>query len=335
MVGRSSARAALDAVLESFRAVGVPAPPAGEPPWSAAELGEIAHARELFVAAGTERVVRALGADRWLQVGVRCASDAQADAFLAGPLDTALRRWSEAGTVGQFFFMRKPPGVRLRFRGTGLDTTLLPELLALLAGEEAAKRITGHELGVYDEETHQFGGEVGLEIAHEHFDHDSRALFEIIRLEAQDADTTDRETLSLLVLNDLVAQVASDGWERWDVWRNMRLAGRLRTYGPEAEAALRGELEANHEALLQTLHPREALAKLPPAEQKVLERYFAANTKVAARFADAARAGTLLYGARKILPFFVIFHWNRWGMDATTQFALTYFMESLQSPKGE
>ena len=269
------------------------------------------------------------------QVGVRFTSDAQADHFLAGPLDAALRGWREAGVVSQFFFMRKPPGIRLRFRGADPDARLLPELVALLSAEEKAKRVTGHELGVYDEETHQFGGEVGMEIAHEFFDHDSRALFDVVRLEAKSADTTDRATLSLLTLNDLVAQVAADGWERWDVWRNMRLAGRLRSYGPEAEAALRGELEANHEALVQTLHPREALASLPAAEQEVLQRTFDANARIAARFAEAARAGTLLYGARKILPFFVIFHWNRWGMDATTQFALTYFMESLQSPKGE
>jgi thiopeptide-type bacteriocin biosynthesis protein len=328
------ARALIDAVLASFGQAPAPAAAAGEAPWSPAELGQLARARELFVAAGTERVLRVTDADRWLQLGVRCASDAACERFLGGGLGAALRGWREAGFFTQFFFMRKPPGARLRFRGADLERALLPKVVGLLEEEARAGRIAGHELGVYDEETHQFGGEVGMDIAHQFFAADSRAFLDLLALPAGGDDASDRETLSLLALNDLVAQIAGDAWERWDVWRNMRLAGRLGSHAPDAEAALASELERNRDALARTLGPREVLAELPAGEQEILRRVFASNEEIASRFRDAAQAGALVYGPRKTLPFFIVFHWNRWGFDRATQLALSYFMEALQNPKG-
>jgi hypothetical protein len=44
-----------------------------------------------------------------------------------------------------------------------------------------------------------------------------------------------------------------------------------------------------------------------------------------------AADGKLLFHLRDILPFWIVFHWNRWGIDAQT--ALTLGIEGALDPR--
>jgi thiopeptide-type bacteriocin biosynthesis protein len=330
---RASKRELIDAVIRSFEAAALP----GDPSWTPEELGFVVEVRDAFIAAGAARVERELNPDAWLQLGIHFGS-AGPDAcekFLAGDLAAAVRAWRARGTLDRFFFMRKPPGLRLRFRGKNLGETLLPALLDFLEGARKSGGIGGHEFGVYDAETHQFGGELGLDIAHEWFTADSLAALAVLALERTGQETNGREALSLFALNDLVSRVAPDPWEQWDVWSNLRLTGRLPILTPSVRTELLEELDKNRTGLTRSLwHREELLASLSAPERAILIDVCAANERVASRFREAARQRALAYGPRKILPFLMVFHWNRWGFDPALQMALAFFMEELLNPKG-
>lgn len=300
--------------------------------WTAEELTLLTDLREQLIAAGAEHLERLHNPARWLQVGVRFQEQEQRLSFLAGPLRQAVVRWRSEGRIERFFFMAKPPGLRLRFGGAGLDQKLAPRLQRLLQRERAAGRLADYEYGVYDAETYQFGGPIGLEIAHDFFSYDSLAILDLLR-HAAPPDAL--PVLSLTVLNHLAAQICDDGWERWDAWCNMDLT-RPRIDHPDALPDVEAQFQEQRELLAQTVwEPDAMLAQLPLAPRRVLARYFENNQRLGRRLRDAARSGRLLYGPRKIFPFYVIFHWNRWMFPIETQLMLGFFMQRLLDPKGK
>lgn len=298
-----------------------------------AERGALERARELFLLAGAERLERASDTADWLEVGVAPRArggDAAGTAPAPNLGDTLrgfVRRALAEGRVDRFFFMRKPPGLRLRFRGARIRE-FLPDLRA-----ELAAVVDVVQIGPYDAETYQFGGETGLDIAHELFTHDSLAILDLLAPPAPEVDTS---LLSLLVLSDLLRRVTGDPFERWDVWAQMKLTGRLPTPEAAREARYDEELDANRAVYQRILDDPDAVtATLPTREAGVVAAMREANALVAERWLSAVRSDRLLYPLRKILPFCIIFHWNRWGLDPDEQVALTYAMERLLDPKGE
>ena len=101
-------------------------------------------------------------------------------------------------------------------------------------------------------------------------------------------------------------------------------------------AAWDAQLEENRAALTASLRADAPVASLLTSDEAAIAaRAFEANTALAADLAAAASRGELLYGPRKLLPFWVVFHWNRWALDDITQRTLVYFMSVLLSPKGD
>ena len=318
-------RELIDAIVASLRPFAL-----DSDRWTAEELTLLTDLREQFIAAGAEHLKRVHNPARWLQVGVRFRGRAQRMSFLGGPLRQTVGRWLAEGRIERFFFMLKPPGLRLRFGGAALDRDLAPRLERLLERERSAGRLMRHEYGVYDAETYQFGGPIGLDIAHDFFTYDSLAILELLRY-GTPVDTL--PVLSLTVLNHLAAQICDDPWERWDAWCNLALA-RSKVDHPAALPRAEARFEAQRELLAQTVwEPDAVLAQLPPALRRVLTRYFENNQRLGNRLRDAARSGRLLYGPRKIFPFYVIFHWNRWMFPVETQLMLGFCMQRLLDPK--
>ena len=70
-------------------------------------------------------------------------------------------------------------------------------------------------------------------------------------------------------------------------------------------------------------------------DREIVRRYLRANSVVARELVRAHRAGELLYPPRQLLPFWIIFHWNRWGFGLNEQVTLAHGVEHLLSPKKE
>ncbi|MEM7052269.1 MAG: thiopeptide-type bacteriocin biosynthesis protein [Acidobacteriota bacterium] len=289
--------------------------------------------RQQFILAGVEHLERFRNPTPWLQIGVAVRDGRQAFELLLGPLHRALRRWRADGRFEHFFFMLKEPGIRLRFAGPDLYRGLRPELIAVLDEELAAGRHLGHGMSVYDAETYQFGGETGLEIAHRLFTVDSLAILD---LRAAEVRPQTLPILSLTLLNHLLRELTEDPWEMWDAWCNMRLTHRLPTLRPEGVARAEAGFERFRPALEKAVwRPEEVISELPAAARSVMRSSFEENVAVAERLRRAADEGQLLYGPRKIFPFYVIFQWNRWMIPLAMQRTLTLYMERLLDPKIE
>jgi thiopeptide-type bacteriocin biosynthesis protein len=324
----------VDAVVASFNGAAVPGLVDS---WSPTELGVMARVRDAFLAAGTEHVRRMLASESWLQVGLAFADAEQARRFQsASLLPAAVEMMLAEGLINDFFFMNKPPGMRLRFSIANGGEQAEDRIIELVTRARDAGLVEGHEFGIYDQETHQFGGAAGIDIFHQFSTHDSLAILKFRALEASGRITIDQSVLSLLAMNDLIARVAEDAWEQWDVWCEMRLTGRLVDATSEVAAELRQNMEENL-ALLEPLVFRrdEIIADLTAPEMELFEAYTLGNRAVASALREAGRARTLQHGPRKILPFFIIFHWNRLGLSIDEQVAFSFFMSELLSPKRE
>src|SRR5690606_1794914 len=189
-------RDVIDDLIASFERARDDRPPAGR---SATELGILTHLRELFIAAGVERVRGLLRPQAWIQLDLAFASEDQHQRFSASPrLRAAIERWRAAELVSQFWFMHKPPGMRLRLLVPDADARAEAESRALMPEAERGGLIHEYGFGMYDEELHQFGGETGLDLFHRFSTYDSLCILEFRELEAAGAATIDATVLSLL-----------------------------------------------------------------------------------------------------------------------------------------
>ncbi len=308
---------------------------AADPGLSPTELGVLTGLREVFISAGIERVRRLVCPPAWLQLGVSFLDAEQGGRFVAsGLLREAVEAWQQEGLVSQFWFMNKPPGLRLRFLVPGGDPRAEAGVVALLDQACDLGLAVEHEFGLYDAEIHQFGGEAGLAIFHEFSTYDSLGILRFKEHKATGEATIDETVLSLLALGDLLAAVAGDPWEQWDVWCELRLTGRLVEDDDELTAALREGLDENRELLESLVFQRdEVLAELHPTEAAIVEDFGRGNLRVAEALARASRDRALGYPPRKLLPFFIIFHWNRMGLGIGDQVSLAFFMHELLNPK--
>lgn len=322
---------------------------------SGVELGVLARLRATFIMGGVERINALHCADSWLQVGLRFSSQRQRQQFLArSSLRERARTWLADRSIDYLFFMNKPPGMRLRLGGPRLADNFAVELQDFLAAEERTQRIAGHEFGIYDRETYQFGGPAGMPPFHQFCTADSLAVMDLHRAWANhrdgdgdgdsngddDAFDLDAMSFSLMVLSDLVGKICGDSWEQWDLWCNMELAQRNVAVTDELRASVDAALSANRPVLTAlAFQPDEVLAQCSEPVRALVARYFASNTQVAealtrATRADATGPGRLLYGLRKIIPFYIIFHWNRLGFPMSQQLLMALLMRELLDPKG-
>lgn len=249
---------------------------------------------------------------RWMQANVRLrprrgSYDLHGFFSELFPLARALER---ARKIDGFFFVRKPPGVRLRFALVdGAAEGAIVEHL------NAAPRVEWFP-SCYEPETFQLGGPEATEVVHRHAGVDARAWWDLERAATKNLGAS---VLSLAVLNDLFrAVVEDDGDEVWDVWCHVAAAHGAR---PVDDGNV----------------PRIAIEHIAPrasaAEQRVLRAYARANRAFARSFGRLHANGKLLYARRLVLPYVALFHWNRFGFSLEERQRMYGAMTAAWSPK--
>jgi thiopeptide-type bacteriocin biosynthesis protein len=260
---------------------------------------------------------------RWVQVNValeRRGGPAlpSARAVFDG-LAPFLARWRRERAVTCWYFMRKPPDLRLRFRGPALERDVAPAVTALLARLRRQGFVRRSFSSVYEPETWQFGGPEAMRLVHAHFAADSTAWLAMDRLWAADRAALMPQALTLAVVNDLLCRTLEGRAEVWDVWCN--LAQQL---PPPADQEPPGW------AIFGLC---ELLPAVSPAEATIVRRYARANAALGAGLLRICSRGRLRCGLRAILPFVAQFHFHRYGLDGSTQAALAAAMVQAFSPK--
>ncbi|HXD32915.1 MAG TPA: thiopeptide-type bacteriocin biosynthesis protein [Pyrinomonadaceae bacterium] len=240
----------------------------------------------------------------WLQVD--CSLFAQFDGSPFLPWRTlaeAAEKWRTAGLYEWFWFVRKMPGLKLRFGGPGVAARLQAPLAEWLHHAERANEIRGFRFTIYEPEIHRFGGEAGMAVAHSHFDNGAQLVLAYESQAESLPKEVDRLTFSLANTNDLLDCALADEAEIWDVWKRLYaiVGGRASDAESDEPLALAGGFE-----------------NLPVERSSQLGELIAAAQTANAACAEALRAlaagGVLQVGVRAWLTAATTFEWNRFGL---------------------
>jgi thiopeptide-type bacteriocin biosynthesis protein len=288
------------------------------------DVGVLVGARDAFICAGTAAIHDLDRQRRWLQFSIAVDTDGWQQ-IVRSDVGNRIRAWLQDRPGRGFFFLHKAPGLRVRF--CGVDDGCAPVLNEALDGLLADGAITAWTSGPYDAEVTQFGGVTGLSLTHRWFTAESFAVLDHHRWRLHGTARIGSGLFSLMLIDRLLRRLCDD-WERWDVWCKLSLTGRLavdaaRTVSPSRARAARVLLS----------HPSRILAAASEPERKLFARYDAALDEIVPDLVAAVDAGLLLWGLREILPFWIVFHWNRMRFDLATQESLAAQMVAALSPK--
>lgn len=221
----------------------------------------------------------------------------------------AIERWRAEQRLRLFFFVRKPPGLRLRFSGKDLDDRLLPRLVAWLDEAERRNAIRSYRLAYYEPEQARFGGAMGMQIAHAAFDRDSRHVMRYAGLSTEAQRAIPPCAFSLLLVNHLLGSYIRDTAELWDIWQRLsRVVGGVR--------AVRATAADEIAVALAAISDRDAvMARLPPDAARLLRDAWQDNAEIIARLHAAEQTARLQIGPRGWLATLCLFHWNRLALE--------------------
>ncbi|HVQ97031.1 MAG TPA: thiopeptide-type bacteriocin biosynthesis protein [Mycobacteriales bacterium] len=277
----------------------------------------IAAQRDRFLAAGLAALRRAPDGREWTAVGLRPADGRFAE--LCAELGTAARGLLAAGATN-FFFMRKPPGLRVRLAGP-------PDLAAALRSHVDSWRSDGLLAEVvpsgYEPEEHLFGGPVSMRYVHRLFTVDSLAWLD----HAARSGGLPAWAFSLRLIRALLDGLEIVGWEDLDVWDRLRRQA-YRTLpapvtGTAAYAAAAEGVRAAWAGADDPVagYPATGSAVAGSAVADSAPAGFPVEVKaVAAEWRAGYFATPEAYvGPREAAAFAIVFHWNRGGLPPLRQ----------------
>ncbi|MFD7862263.1 methyltransferase, FxLD system [Streptomyces sp. NPDC059783] len=210
----------------------------------------------------------------------------------------------------RFHFLRKDAGVRLRTEQP--VGGLLDQLVA-------DRVITGWMGGIYEPETHAFGGPEGMTVAHDVFCADSPAAL------AETGTPSTRER-SVMLLSAMIRGAGLDPFEAGDVYAQWAALRHPVTppQGPAREQAV--------SAMRRLMNADAALR--PDAEAGWAERV-AAFEDAGRRLRRLAADGRLIRGIRGVIAHHAIFAFNRAGVPADVQAATAWLGRRVAFSTGE
>ena len=301
-------------------------------PGSGPERGsdEFYQARNVFVRAGLEALAaqRSQTSNNWLQIGIRPREDRVPYGDLCLQIACLARRLLIDSAVDNFFFMNKPPGMRLRFQTAAGRSS--EDLADVLHGEVTHWREEGLidclEHGVYEPESQLFGGPRSMSFVHALFTVDSLIWLDYHACRAVESDAISPAWLvSLAVLQTVFAGLDITGWEDTGVWDRIRKMAGRRFDGAQVSLPMYAgvareirDIWSRRNQIGDLLHA--AVKPIVASHDSVL---LTGATQWRSGYFSQPRASL---GPRAAAAFYVIFHWNRAALCLTEQALL---VESL------
>jgi thiopeptide-type bacteriocin biosynthesis protein len=243
--------------------------------------------------------------------------------------DTA-RKLIAAGEARSFFFMHKPPGLRVRFDAGRPDAEALRRELTHCF-DDLDGQLRPPLCGRYEPETYLFGGPPSMRYVHDLFTADSLAWLDHHDTIAAAAMTAPEEggpepvsdwRLSLYLLGELLCGLGVVGWEHRGVWQvvrddtGRRLGADLDDDARRAAAGILAAWQAGGPGLL---------APVPPERRAAIQAHGEAVRRAAERWRTGYfESGDAVIGPRRAAAHYVIFHWNRGRLSLARQSLLTH-----------
>ncbi|MFB6815054.1 thiopeptide-type bacteriocin biosynthesis protein [Streptomyces sp. NPDC056347] len=254
----------------------------------------------------------------WVQVNLtpRPTAWPRLYAWLAGTAHDLLG----ADTARAFFFMHKPPGLRVRFQAYGAGGTV-PLRAELGARVREFDGLAGPPVcAVYEPEAYLFGGPGSMPWVHELFTADSLAWLD--HHTRRPGETAADWRLSLFLLRDMFDGLRIVGWEHRGVWDAVRTDTGRGISGGLRDAALRRAAEGIR------VHWRQPRARMLAALPEEWRAGADGHGDAVRRAADHWRtgyfeSGDAVRGPRRAAAHAVIFHWNRGRFSYARQSLIT------------
>lgn len=250
--------------------------------------------------------------NRWLQINAAPDPTPEADRAILLAVGAAVGRLRRERALDLWFWQRKEPGLRLRFRArAGREEEVAAALVPVLRGLVRRGAVRRWRASVYEPEVHLFGGPAMMEAAHRWASAD--AAVQAASLASSGLAVTP-SVLTLAVLNDLFRRGCDSGPEEvWDVW--CRLAA-MHGIAPGAGRPL----------------PAIGIEDIAALAPDVGRAMAAANARLAAALSRAWSAGRLTTGRRAALSMVALFHWNRMGLGPDSRRQLIDGMTAALDP---
>lgn len=284
---------------------------------------ELYKARDVFVRAGLEALAARpwrVGND-WLQIGIRPRDDLGPRGELCRQLACLARKLLSVSAVDDFFFVNKPPGMRLRFQTAAAASSAdVADVVRADVMRWRAEGLIDHvEPGVYEPESWLFGGPRSMSFVHPLFTVDSLIWLDYHSCRAVEGEPVSPAWLvSLAALRTVFAGLDIIGWEDVGVWDCIRkMAGRRLG---EDKVSRPMYAEVTDELRDAWSHRDRILDELHPAAKAIVAHHDSALLTGAAQW----RSGYFCHrraslGPRAAAAFYVIFHWNRAALSLTEQ----------------
>jgi thiopeptide-type bacteriocin biosynthesis protein len=239
----------------------------------------------------------------WLQADCSLFTTAGLEPhFPWAPLFETIQEWRSAQLIDRFWFVRKPPGLRLRFREPQRRGAFQATLASWLLAAERRNDIRGFKFTIYEPESYRFGGTAGMDVAHTLFDAASNL---VLRFHNDQPDAVSALQISIATSSDLLSRCLDDWAEIWDVWCKLAAVIPVATVGKEFE----GKELTGYLAGLSKLS--EVLGASWDNQCADIAK---AHCKVASDIRALAQTGALSVGLRTWLVAAVTFDWNRLGL---------------------
>lgn len=292
---------------------------------------ELYEACQTFVRAGLQALAARSTADDWLQIGVGVPTEPDARCEFYRRVAELVRKLLSESAIDNFFFMHKPPGVRLRFEiGPKSPASLGERLHETLEHWKEEGLVLAIEPGIYEPESQLFGGTASMAYVHALFTIDSLVWLDYHARPAGDNDHADVAWLvSLAMLPAVFQGLDITGWEDMGVWHYLgQRAGRDLDQGALSLAEY-DEIATSVRAIW--LRRELLLEQLPADLHSIVSDHYPGLQAAAAQWRSGYFATTAAaLGPRSAVAFYVIFHWNRAGLSAVQQALLT---ASLSRPE--
>jgi thiopeptide-type bacteriocin biosynthesis protein len=254
----------------------------------------------------------------WHQAHVVIDPWADAEHVAAAALGPLMADAQNAGLISAWFFIRKNPTWRLRYRpADGTEHRAIDQVGSRLDHLRDDGVIAAWTGPIYEPEARAFGGDQAMYIAHDLFHADSHHL--LIRLaKPEAADAAVRRTLSVLLCATLLRGAGLDWYEQGDVWARV---AEHRPLPADAESDKLHTVQSDLHKLLIVDSARLIRSKDDLAFATEWSKAFAtAGTALA----ELNSAGRLHRGLREVASHHIIFTWNRHGIPASTQAVLAH-----------
>ncbi|MET8828998.1 thiopeptide-type bacteriocin biosynthesis protein [Streptomyces sp. NPDC004610] len=310
-------------------------------------------ARRRFLAAGLAALRTDHAGAGWTQLNL-APPDPAAYPALYARLGEIARESLSSGAAVNFFFMHKPPGMRVRFQAPtpGASDELHRRVIRRMA--EHPEIFGNPRRAVYEPESYLFGGPAALPWVHSLFTADSLAWLDHHAARPLTAPADWRHSLTLL--RELLDGLGIVGWEHRGVWGTLREeAGRA--LGGEAARERGVDRAIDGIQRLWRLDRDRLTAGLPEPRRTALdahraavhraaldwrEGYFDAGGGSGEESGDASGddfdldlgvdAGAVSTGPRRAAAYCVVFHWNRARFSAALQRLLTEALATEGTP---